>query len=100
MSNGIYWWIIFFDNLLLRIFAEVRVPVVRIIWSIDLSEFNLLNKGNIDKLSPILAAWNQITIIWGEPLPALKNEKKINQIKSKLESTMYSLTKRANRNNK
>ena len=62
MSNGIYWWIIFFDNLLLRIFAEVRVPVVRIIWSIDLSEFNLLNKGNIDKLSPILAAWNQITL--------------------------------------
>ena len=44
--------------------------------------------------------FNQITIIWGEPLPALKNEKKINQIKSKLESTMYSLTKRANRNNK
>ena len=62
MSNGIYWWIIFFDNLLLRIFAEVRVPVVRIIWSIDLSEFNLLNKGNIDKLSPILAAWNHITL--------------------------------------
>ncbi len=44
--------------------------------------------------------FNQITIIWGEPLPALKNEKNINQIKSKLESTMYSLTKRANRNNK
>jgi len=44
--------------------------------------------------------FNQITIIWGEPLPALKNEKSINQIKSKLESTMYNLTKRANRNNK
>ena len=44
--------------------------------------------------------FNQITIIWGEPLSALKNEKKINQIKSKLESTMYSLTKRANRNSK
>ena len=44
--------------------------------------------------------FNQITIIWGEPLPALKNEKKFSQIKSKLESTMYSLTKRANRNNK
>ena len=44
--------------------------------------------------------FNQITIIWGEPLPALKNEKNINQIKSKLESIMYSLTKRANRNNK
>ena len=44
--------------------------------------------------------FNQITIIWGEPLPALKNEKNINQITSKLESTMYSLTKRANRNNK
>ena len=44
--------------------------------------------------------FNQITIIWGEPLPALKNEKNINQIKSKLESTMYSLTKRANRNNR
>ena len=44
--------------------------------------------------------FNQITIIWGEPLPALKNERNINQIKSKLENTMYSLTKRANRNNK
>ena len=44
--------------------------------------------------------FNQITIIWGEPLPALKNEKNINQIKSKLESTMYSLTKRANKNNR
>ena len=44
--------------------------------------------------------FNQITIIWGEPLPALKNEKNINQIKSKLERTMYSLTKRANRNSK
>jgi len=44
--------------------------------------------------------FNQITIIWGEPLPALKNEKSINQIKSKLESKMYNLTKRANRNNK
>ena len=44
--------------------------------------------------------FNKITIIWGEPLPALKNEKNINQIKSKLESTMYNLTKRANRNNK
>ena len=44
--------------------------------------------------------FNQITIIWGEPLPALKNEKSINQIKSKLENTMYNLTKRANRNNK
>ena len=29
-----------------------------------------------------------------------ENEKNINQIKSKLESTMYNLTKRANRNNK
>ena len=44
--------------------------------------------------------FNQITIIWGEPLPALKNEKSINQFKSKLENTMYNLTKRANRNNK
>ena len=44
--------------------------------------------------------FNQITIIWGEPLPALKNEKSINQIKSKLESKMYNLTKRANRKNK
>ena len=44
--------------------------------------------------------FNQITIIWGEPLPALKNEKSINQIKIKLESKMYNLTKRANRNNK
>ena len=44
--------------------------------------------------------FNQITIIWGEPLPALKNEKSINQIKSKLEITMYNLTKRANSNNK
>ena len=44
--------------------------------------------------------FNQITIIWGEPLPALKNEKNINQIKSKLERTMYSLTKKANRSNK
>ena len=44
--------------------------------------------------------FNQITIIWGEPLPALKNEKSTNRIKNKLESTMYSLTKRANRNNK
>ena len=44
--------------------------------------------------------FNQITIIWGEPLPALKNEKNINQFKSKLESAMYNLTKKANRNNK
>ena len=33
-------------------------------------------------------------------ISAIKDEKSINQIKSKLESTMYSLTKRANRNNK
>ena len=44
--------------------------------------------------------FNQITIIWGEPLPALKNEKNINKIKSKLDRTMYSLTKKANRSNK
>ena len=44
--------------------------------------------------------FNQITIIWGEPLPALKNEKSINRIKNKLESKMYNLTKKANRNNK
>ena len=44
--------------------------------------------------------FNQITIIWGEPLPAIKNEKSTNRIKNKLESTMYSLTKRANKNNK
>ena len=44
--------------------------------------------------------FNQITIIWGEPLPALKNEKNTKRIKNKLESTMYSLTQRANRNNK
>ena len=44
--------------------------------------------------------FNHITIIWGEPLPAVKNEKNINRIKNKLKSTMYSLTKRANRNNK
>ena len=33
-------------------------------------------------------------------IEALKNEKSINQIKSKLESKMYNFTKRANRNNK
>ena len=44
--------------------------------------------------------FNQITIIWGEPFPALKNEKNTKRIKNKLESTMYSLTQRANRNNK
>ena len=44
--------------------------------------------------------FNEITIIWGEPLSAFKNDKSTNRIKDKLESTMYSLTKRANRNNK
>ena len=44
--------------------------------------------------------FNEITIIWGEPLPAFKNDKSTNRIKDKLESAMHSLTKRANRNNK
>ena len=44
--------------------------------------------------------FNQITIIWGEPLPAIKNEKSTSRIKNELESSMYGLTKRANRNNK
>ena len=44
--------------------------------------------------------FNQITIIWGEAIPAIKNEKSINRIKNKLESEMENLTKRANRNNK
>ena len=43
--------------------------------------------------------FNQITIIWGEAIPAIKDEKSINQTKNKLESKMENLTKRANKNN-
>ena len=42
--------------------------------------------------------FNQITIIWDEPIPPLKNEKNINHVKNELESKMNNLTKRANRN--
>ena len=43
--------------------------------------------------------FNQITIIWGEPIPAIKNERSISHAKNKLESKMNSLTKRAGGNN-
>ena len=56
--------------------------------------------GEVFILSSIIPKpFNQITIIWGEAIPAIKDEKSINQTKNKLESKMENLTKRANKNN-
>ena len=75
------------------------------------STINLKNRKNIDRLFKkkwVMNTWdkfiipkpfNQITIIWGEAIPAIKDEKSINQTKNKLESKMENLTKRANKNN-
>ena len=75
------------------------------------STIDLKNRKNIDMLFKkkwVLNTWdkfiipkpfNQITIIWGEAIPAIKDEKSINQTKNKLESKMEDLTKRANKNN-
>ena len=49
----------------MRIFAEVSVPVVKIIWSIDLSELNFFSKGKIDKLQGL-----KENVIVGRLVPA------------------------------
>ena len=42
--------------------------------------------------------FNEITVIWGDPIPAITNEKNNHQFKTKLESKMNNLTAQANKN--
>ena len=44
--------------------------------------------------------FNEITVIWGDPIPAITNEKNNHQFKTKLESKMNNLTAQANKNYK
>ena len=44
--------------------------------------------------------FNEITIVWGDPISAITNEKNIHQFKIKLESKMNNLTAQANKNYK
>ena len=44
--------------------------------------------------------FNEITVIWGDPIPAITNEKNNHQFKIKLESKMNNLTAQANKNYK
>ena len=44
--------------------------------------------------------FNEITVIWGDPIPAITNEKNNPQFKTKLESKMNNLTAQANKNYK
>ena len=44
--------------------------------------------------------FNEITVIWGDPIPAITNEKNNNQFRTKLESKMNNLTAQANKNYK
>ena len=42
--------------------------------------------------------FNEITVIWGDPIPAITNEKNNHQFRTKLESKMNNLTAQANKN--
>lgn len=44
--------------------------------------------------------FNEITVVWGDPISAITNEKNIHQFKIKLESKMNNLTAQANKNYK
>ena len=44
--------------------------------------------------------FNEITVIWGDPIPAITNEKNNHQFRTKLESKMNNLTAQANKNYK
>ena len=44
--------------------------------------------------------FNEITVVWGDPIPAITNEKNNHQFKIKLESKMNNLTAQANKNYK
>ena len=74
-----------------------------------LSESVILPVGIGFKKKWVLNTWdkfiipkpfNEITVIWGDPIPAITNEKNNNQFKTKLESKMNNLTAQANKNYK
>ena len=44
--------------------------------------------------------FNEITVVWGDPISAITNEKNNHQFKTKLESKMNNLTAQANKNYK
>ena len=44
--------------------------------------------------------FNEITVIWGDPIPAITNEKNNHKFRTKLESKMNNLTAQANKNYK
>ena len=44
--------------------------------------------------------FNEITVVWGDPISAITNEKNNHQLKIKLENKMNNLTARANKNYK
>ena len=72
-----------------------------------LSESVILPVGIGFKKKWVLNTWdkfiipkpfNEITVIWGDPIPAITNEKNNHQFKTKLESKMNNLTAQANKN--
>ncbi|MDC3154889.1 lysophospholipid acyltransferase family protein [Pelagibacteraceae bacterium] len=74
-----------------------------------LSESVILPVGIGFKKKWVLNTWdkfiipkpfNEITVIWGDPIPAITNEKNNHQFKTKLESKMNNLTAQANKNYK
>ena len=74
-----------------------------------LSESVILPVGIGFKKKWVLNTWdkfiipkpfNEITVIWGDPMPAITNEKNNNQFRTKLESKMNNLTAQANKNYK
>ncbi len=71
-----------------------------------LSESVILPVGIGFKKKWVLNTWdkfiipkpfNEITVIWGDPIPAITNEKNNHQFKTKLESKMNNLTAQANK---
>ena len=74
-----------------------------------LSESVILPVGIGFKKKWVLNTWdkfiipkpfNEITVIWGDPIPVITNEKNNHQFKTKLESKMNNLTAQANKNYK
>ena len=74
-----------------------------------LSESVILPVGIGFKKKWVLNTWdkfiipkpfNEITVVWGDPISAITNEKNNHQFKTKLESKMNNLTAQANKNYK